>query len=277
MPSTSAGSAASAALASAYVLFMRVKHPSAGVSLSTRAALSWIEMRPAHARLTMTTTVSALALAIGSAGCGVGQGNGAVTGALFISECEMVSSAVGSTSTGTYSFGAPGSPKPYNMQPTFFAGEEVDDFPSLMPNNSFAVRVQSNGSRIEQADVLYVNIGSVRDVALALNQALPVTTDSNVRATLDLNQTCPQPEVIPTLVGTMTFQEFGSASTHVPEDFRIEFGDRVRASFAFNVVDVRAATLGGEGSIPTDPQVGGQLTGYYDFIVRQGQAEQSFP
>jgi len=117
----------------------------------------------------------------------------------------------------------------------------------------------------------------VYDVAVALNQDLPVTTDSNVRATLALNQSCPQPEVSPTLVGTMNFEIFGSASAHVTPNFEIAFGDRVRATFTFNVVDVRAATLGGTGSVPTDPAVGGQLSGFYDFIVRQGNGEQSFP
>jgi hypothetical protein len=228
-------------------------------------------------RLTHSSRALSCALVMSAASaCGVGQGKGSVDGDLYVRQCEMISQ-VGSSVTGTYNIGTPTMPAAYNMDPTFFAGEEVNDFARLIPNNSFGIRVQSNGARIEQADVLYVNIASVRDVADALNQDLPVTTDSNVRASLALNQSCPQPEVIPTLVGTMNFEIFGSASAHVPTNFQIAFGDRVRATFSFNVVDVRAATLGGLGSVATDPAVGGQLSGFYDFIVRQGQAEQSFP
>ena len=212
-------------------------------------------------------------------GCSLGVGEGLVDGSIFIRQCAKRSS-VGSSGGGkVYSYGEPGSPAAYSMKPSFFAAEPVDDFPRLMPNNRLAIRVQSDGSRIEQADVLFINIATVREVALALGQDVQVGPNTNVRATLSLNQSCPQPEELPTLEGVIRFDQFGDANLlpRIPPDFRVGFEDRLQAVFQFHVVDVRAATLGGSGSVPVEPAVGGDLSGYFDFVVRQGQRAQSYP
>jgi len=212
------------------------------------------------------------------AGCALGEGEGAVDGQVFIRQCARRSSVGAAATANVYAFGEAGAPVAYSMQPSFFAAEPIDDFPRLMPKNRLNMRVQSDGSRIEQADVLFVNLSDTREVALALGQDLPVGPNTNVRATLSLNQSCPTPEALPALEGTIRFTEFGDANLgRVEPNFRISWGDRLQASFSFRVIDVRAATLGGLGSVPLEPAVGGELAGFFDFIVRQGQRAQSYP
>jgi hypothetical protein len=211
--------------------------------------------------------------------CDVGDGSGAVNGSLFIRQCAQ-HTAIGATAEeGTaYSFGSAADPLGYAMNPSFFAAEPIDDFARLMPNNRLNIRVQSDGSRIEQADVLFINIASVYSVATSLGTDVDVGFNTNVRATLSLNQSCPSPEVTPTLEGVINFKQFGSAATgHIQPDFRIVFEDHLEAAFTFHVVDIRAATLGGLGSVPIAPAVGGDISGYFDFIVRQGQRAQAYP
>ncbi len=212
------------------------------------------------------------------AACQVGSGVGTVDGTLYIRQCAQ-RAAVGATSVGTtYSIGEADAPSAYDMKPTYFVAEAVDDFSRLYPHNRLNIRVQSDGARIEQADVLFVNIASLYEVALALHQPVEVGPNTNVRATLSLNQACPMPEVTPALQGSITFEHLGKADpARVPIDFRVSFEERITASFDLNVIDIRAATLGGVGSVRVDPAVGGHLTGWFDFIVRQGQSAQSFP
>jgi hypothetical protein len=219
-----------------------------------------------------------LGSAVAVAGCQVGTGTGTVDGTLYVRECAE-RAAVGATSVGTnYSIGAADAPATYSMKPVYFVADPVDDFSRLYPHNRLNIRVQSDGARVEQADVLFVNIASVYDVALALGQPVEIGPNTNVRATLSLNQACPMPEVTPALEGSITFQTLGNAAaSRVPVDFRVGFNDRLTATFDLNVIDLRAATLGGIGAVPPDPAVGGHLTGFFDFVVRQGQNAQTFP
>jgi len=210
--------------------------------------------------------------------CALGEGNGSVDGALFIRQCAKRTQVGASGAASAYSFGEPGAPLNYDMKPSFFAAEPINDFSRLLPNNRLNIRVQSDGSRIEQADVLFINIASVEPIATGLGQDVEVGPNTNVRATLSLNQSCPMPEVIPALEGVINFTQFGDANAgHVPADFRIGVDNRLQAAFNFHVIDVRAATLGGTGNVPLDPAVGGQISGYFDFVVRQGQRAQSYP
>ena len=68
---------------------------------------------------------------------------------------------------------------------------------------------------------------------------------SGVRVTLSLNQTCPNADVQAELDGTMTWQAFGSA-TAVDG---VQFGDRLAATFSFNVGQPLSITSG-NGSTP---------------------------
>ncbi len=226
-----------------------------------------------------TCFLSAGLLLLGLAsGCVLGEGTGQVEGSMFIRQCAMRNSIGASGMQTAYSFGTAEDPVLYAMDPDFFAAEPINDFPRLVPRNRLIMRVQSDGSRVEQADVLVINVASVREVAVALNQPIEVGINTNLRATLSLNQSCPMPEVLPTLEGTLTFSHFGQASLgRVPENFTIGLEDRLAATFDFNVVDVRAASIGGLGNVPFEPAVGGRLTGNFDFVVRQGQRAQSYP
>jgi len=226
----------------------------------------------------MLSLMLSLMLALTLGACSVGEGAGAVDGNIYIRQCAQ-RTAVGSTAGGrSYSFGEAGAPAAYSMAPSFFAAEPIDDFPRLYPNNRLNIRVQSDGSRIELADVLFINIGSVRAVAESLGAPVPVGPNTNVRATLSLNQSCPMPEAIPTLEGEITFTTLGSAiAGRVPANFRVSNEEQLTANFQFRVVDVRAATLGGIGSVPVEPAMSGELSGFFDFKIYRGQRAQAFP
>jgi len=197
-------------------------------------------------------------------GCGLGDGTGALAGTLFLRGC-----------THDYDFGSLAAPAGYDMHPSYFVANPVNALASsqpLHPINKVTIRVQPSGNRQDESDLLYVTIANDADVAAALNTPVQVDGFSNVRATLTLNETCPDAEVEPTLVGTMTWSSFGGA-TAVDG---IQFGDRLAATFSFDVVDQRQQAIGGLGGVPTDPVAAGAISGSFDFIVRQGKAAQPF-
>jgi hypothetical protein len=217
-------------------------------------------------RLSLVAALVILFTALGAAGCfSLGDGKGSLAGALFVRSC-----------TSDTDYGSSVATRPYDMKPTFFVAAPIDDFARPHPMNRLSVREQPTGNRVEEADAMILMIANVRDVAVALGQAIPVGPSTNVRATLSLNQLCPSAEVALELDGTVAFSNFGSATaTAVPEDFKIEFEDRLTAAFHFDVIDRRAIVLGGIGGVPPEPAVGGHIDGDFDFIVRQGRAAQS--
>jgi len=200
------------------------------------------------------------------AGCSVGAGKGNLDGTLFVRPC-----------TGDSDYGSsPAAPQPYHMNPQFFVAAPIDDFPGPHPVNRLSVRVQPSGNRLEEADVMSMVIANCLEVAQTVGQAIDVGPATNVRATLNLNASCPAASVEMELDGTLTWTRFGTATPpNVPNDFRINFDDPLTATFSFDVVDRRALTLGGVGGVPTDPSVAGHLDGSFDFVVRQGRAAQS--
>ncbi len=203
-------------------------------------------------------------LAVAVAGCGIGNGTGTLSGTLFLSGC-----------THDYDFGSLAAPAEYNMDPTFFVADPVNALASsqpLHPINKVSIRVQPSGQQQNEADVFFITVANDAEVAADLNLPMQVTGFSTVRASLTLNDTCPDAEVEPALVGTITWQSFGGA-TAVDG---IQFGDRLTATFAFNVVDQRAISIGGLGGVPTQPAAAGAISGNFDFVVRQGKAAQAF-
>lgn len=198
------------------------------------------------------------------AGCGLGNGTGTLSGQLYLRGC-----------THNSDYGSLGAPAAYDMHPSYFVADPVNALASsepLHPVNKVSLRVQPSGNRADETDLLYVNVADDSQVAAALGTPMPVNAASTVRATLTLNNTCPSAEVEPVLVGTMTWQAFGSA-TAVDG---IQFGDRLAATFMFDVVDQRQLAIGGLGGVPIDPVAGGQISGSFDFIVRQGKAAQAY-
>jgi hypothetical protein len=87
--------------------------------------------------------------------------------------------------------------------------------------------------------------------------------------------------------GWIQFLDFGSAAqpdlppdqrTAVGSDFKVNFGERLRASFAMKLGDqeVINAELNHLPQVP-DPQIGGYLSGSFDFTFERGRAAQVFP
>ncbi len=198
------------------------------------------------------------------AGCGLGDGTGTLSGTLYLRGC-----------THDYDYGSLMNPADYNMHPSYFVANPVNALASsepLHPINKISMRIQPTGNRADEADLLFINVANDADVAGALGTPMPVGAATTVRATLTLNNTCPDAEVQAELDGMITWTSFGSASA----TDGIQFGDRLAASFTFNVVDRRAIALGGLGGVPVQASAAGALSGSFDFIVRQGKAAQSF-
>jgi hypothetical protein len=95
---------------------------------------------------------------LAAGGCTVGEGTGSAVGTLFDVGCD-----------GVDSLKPPG--KPYSLQPTFFAGEPIEDIcppPGQCAGprmNRLIIRLQHNGNRIETNDTLYFNIQNSYKVA----------------------------------------------------------------------------------------------------------------
>ena len=160
------------------------------------------------------------------------------------------------------------------MDPIYFVADPINALASaepLHPINKLSMRVQPSGNRKDEADLLYITVASDAEIAAAVGTPITVGATTNLRASLTLNQTCPDAEVQPELDGTITFTQFGSANATEG----VQFGDQLAATFSFDIVDRRMLSIGGIGSVPTD--AGGQRS--HRRLVRlrsapgQGRAE----
>jgi hypothetical protein len=87
--------------------------------------------------------------------------------------------------------------------------------------------------------------------------------------------------------GWIEFQSFGGAEQpnvppaardRVPQNFIINFGDRLHATFHIVLQDSRIAfAIEQNKPIPTTPHIGGTLDGYFDFELARGRAAQPWP
>ncbi len=203
---------------------------------------------------------------LGWVGC-AGSGTGSLSGTLYVARC-----------TPDKDLGSLTAPVQYDMHPSYFVADPVDDLFRIHPNNRLAIRVQPSGNRLDEADALYINIASDREVAASLGQAMTIGPSSNTRAALLLHQLCPNAISELELDGTLTFSAFGSANNSPPaDDFRISYGDRLTATFSLDVIDRRAVLLGGNGSVATTPQTAGHLAGDFDFSISRGKSAQKYP
>jgi hypothetical protein len=205
---------------------------------------------------------------LGLAGCSLGQGTGTAAGELFVEPC-----------TDSSSIGERGVPAPFDLRPSYFVADLVNDLQRPEPKNRVFIRIQATGNVINEADGIFLSVADARQVALGIGQPLEVGPVSNVRGTLILRQSCPRAPVQMELDGTATFSFFGreDLGAEVPVDYRVQFGDRIAATFDFAVVDRRVIGLGGLGGVSPSPSVGGRLAGDFDFVVRQGRAAQAYP
>jgi hypothetical protein len=149
--------------------------------------------------------------------CSVGSGVGAASGTLY---------AYGCSKDGDYCPNGPldcateQNPQPYDLKPSFFAGEPIDDLREFSPGsqimrNRLIIRLQSSGKQIELNDVLTFDVVNSYEVARCVRGRVDGQTgkndwdetqcyrasddgpgrmrlqyDSSVRATLNLKVTC---------------------------------------------------------------------------------------
>jgi hypothetical protein len=208
--------------------------------------------------------VLGVAAALGVSGCGLGDGTGTLAGTLFLRGC-----------THEADYGAMDAPATYDMRPSYFVADPVNALASsrpLHPINKVSLRVQPSGNRPDETDLLYIAVADDAQVAAVVGQPMTIGPTTNVRASLTLNETCPDAEVQPELDGTMTWQSFGGATA----TDGIQFNDRLAATFSFTVVDRRQISIGGLGGVPTTAATGGSISGSFDFVVRQGKAAQAY-
>jgi hypothetical protein len=102
----------------------------------------------------------------GLGGCSVGKGVGAASGTLF----ELACSKAGDYCYAPDQCGTADLPVPFDLKPTFFAGEPIDDLRQVDPgtaimSNRITIRLQRSGKQIEQNDVLAFDVASSYEVA----------------------------------------------------------------------------------------------------------------
>ena len=93
---------------------------------------------------------------VAAGGCTVGSGAGTASGPLWIVGCQEGEN-----------FGSPppGEPKEFDLNPTFFAGEPIEDIADGPHINRLIIRMQRNGNGIEVNDTLYFDIPDSGEVA----------------------------------------------------------------------------------------------------------------
>jgi hypothetical protein len=104
--------------------------------------------------------------ALGAAACTVGNGVGAASGTLFVYSC----SKSGDYCPSQGACGTAANPAPYDLKPSFFAGEPIDDLReysagSAIMSNRLIIRLQHSGKQIEVNDVLTFDVVSSYEVA----------------------------------------------------------------------------------------------------------------
>jgi len=95
--------------------------------------------------------------AIGLVGCTVGSGSGSAKGSLWVTGCNDDTN---------YGGGDVGVAEPYDLQPTFFAGEPIEDLASGSTHrNRLIIRMQGTGLATQYNDTLYFDIENSYEIA----------------------------------------------------------------------------------------------------------------
>ncbi|MCA9581607.1 MAG: hypothetical protein KC416_07410 [Myxococcales bacterium] len=186
-------------------------------------------------------------------GCSVGSGEGTARGAVTAPECDLSAS-------------------PYDLQPTFFAAEEVE--------GQLRIRVQRGSDFEDKSDGLVVLLRDASDLHRNhLGEAIDLAEEASkpgggaVAFTLYLNETCPVvrtdvPAVFQAVSGTITFE-----AVYAPA---VSEGTRIEASFEDLVLyDVPfGADVGEEPGVPDRSAT---LEGDFGFFYSRGRPAQRFP
>lgn len=284
---------------------------------------------------------SALVLmATALAGCTVGHGTGEATGNLFVLNC----SPKGDYCDTTGYCGVAGAPAAYDLGPSFFAGEPIENLNRDLNGrewtgtesrvNRVTIRLQRSGRQVESNDTLFVDVLDSFEVARCVRGREVTAADGSVQhdyddrycyrasatgparvrvsvekgilhASLSPRDTCSRPAVAtadddfspgaavdPVAGGAfrswIEFKDFGSASqddvadptarTPVAPEFKIGLNQRLHATaFSLFLVDDKVEKARRE-LLPTPaPDIGGSLSGWFDFDLARGQGAQIFP
>jgi hypothetical protein len=105
----------------------------------------------ARARAAGLAACAGAAIALG--GCTVGSGSGSAMGPLWVLGCSQGSD-----------FGTAQSPACYNLAPSFFAGDPIDDL-SAANMSRLVIRMQRTGQATEFNDVLFFEVDNSYEVA----------------------------------------------------------------------------------------------------------------
>jgi hypothetical protein len=113
-----------------------------------------------------------------AAGCTVGSGAGSAAGPMFIVGCDKA--------------GDFATPACFNLQPSFFAGEPIEDINRGTKSNRLLIRIQRTGNRIEINDVVYFDIRNSFEVARCLRGQLKPdgTPDWDTREVISIKEVC---------------------------------------------------------------------------------------
>jgi hypothetical protein len=254
-------------------------------------------VRPA--RRLAVAALALLALA-GLSGCRIGAGSGSARGTLHITGCIGEGDDIDAQEA-------------FDLHPTFFAGEPIDDPTGITETNQIRVRMQRSGANVDDADALIIDITDVATVAARLGEwievhaagdATPASGDQTVgpvRASLLLMHRCARrfPALVPSPLLADTDENFAETGVRsvirftklgdrecVVDDgsvhdcertdggaYRVGFGGEIRAEFDFHLVDPRPKYLGADF-----PALGkGHLVGHVDFTLARGRVAQVFP
>jgi hypothetical protein len=101
------------------------------------------------------------------AACSVGKGVGSAKGAIYAYGCLENG---GDYCSGDVCPGTADMPAPYDLRPSFFSGEPIDDLREHTPgseimSNRLIIRLQTSGKQIEQNDVLTFDVTNSYEVA----------------------------------------------------------------------------------------------------------------
>jgi len=120
-----------------------------------------------------------LLAAVSAAGCSIGEGKGSATGPLWILGC-----------LDGKPYGTEANPRMFDLEPTFFAGEPIEDISDGLPANRLIIRMQRTGNEIQISDTLFFDIPNSDLVAHCLRGrtvgGVP-DWDSTASGTLDPN------------------------------------------------------------------------------------------
>jgi hypothetical protein len=120
---------------------------------------------------------AAAALAVAVGGCRIGEGTGSVKGELHIKAC--LGTGTDRQDLDLPPPGADGGPF-FDLDPTYFAAEPIDDPVRNAPLDQLRIRIQHNGAVVELVDSLIIDIVNLEQAAAMLGQEIPVVAGGAV-------------------------------------------------------------------------------------------------